>query len=108
MRLPKTLATLLRASIKDSTIGKNNTSRHHHAVTVGMHATVHTRCVVDNDATHHCRTNRGRVRWEYTPIRLQNLVHLTAYNTWLQTNGFYILAQLVLFPMLACNNQDGI
>ena len=42
MRFPETLAALLRASIKDSTIGKNNTSRYHHTVAVGMNTTVHT------------------------------------------------------------------
>ena len=73
-----------------------------------MHAAVHARSIVDDNTAHHGRADTGWVRREYTPIRLQYLVHLCTHDTWLQFDGILLFAYLVFLPMLACNNQDGV
>ena len=62
------------ASIEDSTIGKNHTCRNQHTVAVGMHAAVHTGSVVADDASNHGRTDGSRIGWEYTSVRLQDII----------------------------------
>ena len=76
--------TLLVARVEHRSVCQYDPGANHHAVAIGMHATVHTRGIVDDNSTHHCTSDTGRVGWEYTAVRLQNLVYPGAHDTRLQ------------------------
>ena len=108
MTLTEGLATLFRARIKDSAISEDDTSGNHHTVAIGMHATVHTRGIVDDDTTHHRTAYRGRIGWKYPAVGLQDLIHASPHNAWLQLDGILIFADFVLLPMLACHDEHRV
>ena len=108
MRIPEIPATFLVASVEYGTIGEDDSCRHHHAVAVGMDTTIHARCVVDDDATHHRRADGGWVWWEHTAIGLQKLIHLRPHNARLEPDRLLILANLVLLPVLARHDEHRV
>ena len=73
-----------------------------------MHTAVHARGIVDNNTTHHGRADRGWIGWEYTAVRLENLVYATTNYTRLQTDRLLIGRKLILLPMLTCHNQNAV
>ena len=75
MRLAEFLTTFLITRIDDCAISEDQSCTHHHPVTVGMDATVHSRGVVANDTAHHCTTYRGWVGWEHSSKGFQYLVN---------------------------------
>ena len=94
VRAGKLLAALLVACIEHRAVGQDDAGRDHHAVAVGMHATVHARRVVDDDAAHHGRADAGRIGREHAAVGFQYLVDLAAHDTRLQrydtTFGFRV------------------
>ena len=73
-----------------------------------MHATVHTRCIVDDDTADHSRTDAGRIGREYASIRFQNFIDTGSNDTWLQLNRILIRAKFVFLPMLACHDEYAV
>ena len=105
MTLTESLLAGFVTCIKDSTIGKDNPCRDHHTIAIGMNTAVHTRGIVDDDTTYHRTSYRGRIRWEHSAIRLQNLIHPSTYDARLEFNTILILADFVLLPMLTCHDE---
>lgn len=91
MTLAEGLAALLVTGIEDGAISKNEAGAEQHVVAVGMYATVHARGVVDHDTADHSTAHRGRVGWEHTPIRLQNLFHTSSRDTGLKGDGILVI-----------------
>ena len=108
MSFPEILAALFVACIEDGAISEDDAGRHHHTVAVGVYATVHTGGIINHNTTDHCTAYRGRVGWEHATIWLQDLIHTSTYNTWLQFNGVLILAYFILLPMLASNDEHRV
>ena len=108
MRFPELPAALLVARVQHRAVGENQSCTHHHTVAVGMHATVHARGIVDHDAAHHCRTDRGGIRREHTVVRLQDLIHPRPYDAWLQFYTFAIWRKYKALPVLARHDEHTV
>ena len=90
MTLPEIFLALLVASVNNRSVGEDKARAHHHAVAVGMHATVHARGVVDHDAAYHRTAYRGRVGREHTAVGLEDLVHPGTHNARLHLDGILV------------------
>ncbi len=108
MGLAEQLTAMCIAGVEHRAVGKNDAHRQQHVVGVGMHAATHTGGVVDDDATHHRTVDGGRVGGEEAPHRLQNPVDATADKTRLHGDGVVVIADVVILPMLAGDNQYGV
>ena len=106
--LPELLTALFVAGVQDGAVGQYDACRNHHAVAVGMYATVHARGIIDDDAAHHGRPDGGRVRREDASVRLQNLVYTGADDARLQADGVLMLSELIFLPVLASYNEHAV
>ena len=70
MSLPELLFALFVASVEDGAVGENQPCTDHHAVAVGMYATVHARGIVADDAANHGAADGGRVGTEHPSVGL--------------------------------------
>ena len=73
-----------------------------------MNTTIHARCIVNDDTTHHRTSYRCRIRRKHATVWFQDLIDPGTHDTWLQTDGILVFANLILFPMLACNNEHRV
>ena len=108
MALAEGFLTLLVARVEHCSVCQDDSGANHHAVTIGMHATVHTGGIVDDNTTHHCTSDTGRVGWEYTAVRLQDLVYPGAHDTGLQFYALAIRRECKTFPVLACYDEHRV
>ena len=106
--LSEGLPALLVARVEYRAVGQDYLGTYHHAIAVGMHATVHARGVVTDDAAHHRTSDTGRVGGKHTAVRLQNLVYPGAHDTGLQFYALAIRRECKTFPVLACYDKHRV
>ena len=108
MTLSESLTALLGTCVENGAVCQDDTRREEHPVAVGMHATVHARGIVADDAAHHRRTNRGGIGRKHPSIGLQYLIDTGTHDAWLQTDALLPLSYLVLLPVLACHDKHTV
>ena len=101
MGVQERFPALLIPCVKYGPIGQNESCTEQHAVTVGMCAAVHARCIVHHNASHHGRLLGGRVGGEGSSVGSKYLIHPLTDDARLQGDGLGILPNGIFFPVLA-------
>ena len=98
----------LIARVHNRTVGQDDTRADHHSVAVGVHTAVHARGVVADDAANHRAADGSRVGREDATVWLQHAIHLRPDDARLQADAVAVFADLILLPMLAGDDEDGV
>ena len=108
MRLGKGFLAGLVACVEQRSVGKDDAHGAQHHVAVGMHATVHSRCIVAHDATNHGTVDRCWVGREHAVVGLEQTVYMTAHHTGSQGHRVVVVAEGEFLPILSGHDEHGI